>query len=103
MNESLVNLTRFIEGFNLRRSNGAVYFNAIVILAINGIEKKEHTEVHIITSDQLGTIYFLNPAIKLYEFPDFFDAKKYLFSYVSGQCLKFEIGKYIISIYPQVK
>ena len=101
MNESLLNLDRFIQDFCLRKPNGAIYFNATIIFCIDGNRKAEHSEVHIITSDNLGTLYFLNPQIIIYGLPDYFEARNYHFIYNSGECLKLEHNNYVIAIFPQ--
>jgi hypothetical protein len=100
MNESLQNLNRFIRDFNLRQPNGVVAFNAKIDFSTNQSSKTKQSEVHIITSDNLATIYFLSQDINSDGFPDMFDVKNTSFIYISNQYLKVETSNCTVSIFP---
>jgi len=100
MNESLQNLNRFIRDFNLRQPNGVVAFNAKIEFSTNKPTKTKDCEVHIITSDNLATIYFLNQEINTDGLPDMFDAKNTPLIYIVNQCLKIEKDGSTVLIFP---
>jgi hypothetical protein len=100
MNESIVHLNSFIGGFNLRKPNGVISFNAKIDFITGGTIKTKDSEVHIITSDNLASIYFINPSINKDGLPDMFDAKNTNLIYINNQYLNIESGAYSISIFP---
>ncbi|MGC4102080.1 MAG: hypothetical protein QM738_12120 [Ferruginibacter sp.] len=95
MNPSLQALNDFVNDFNLRRPNGIIAFTAKI--QFNTGQTAE-SEVQVITSDNVGAIYFLN--IPDYELPDMFSVKKNVFEYVPQQCLKIESGDHRITVMP---
>ena len=76
MNLSTKNVANFISDFKLQQDDKTIYFNAVLEYHLPEEIKKINSEVHIITSDNLSTIYFLNPEIEKLGLEDMFDAKK---------------------------
>ena len=100
MNESIVHLNSFIRDFNLRKPNGVISFNAKIHFTIGEIIKTRESEIHIITSDNLASIYFINPSINTDGLPDMFDAKNTNLVYVNDQYLKIESSAHNIYLFP---
>ena len=97
MKESLTALEQFISNFNLRQPNGVVFFNADIHFENNGHSETVQSEIHIITSDNIGALYILNlPGTDLM---DMFSVKKQLFT-CTAECLKIEADNYIVAITP---
>lgn len=104
MNESLTDLNRFIQDFSIKQPNGAAYFTAALIFYINGTRSIKYSEVHIITSDNIAAVYFIDPALSDTEFPTVFDIKKDKVIYITGECLRIEKDTDImVLIYPTRK
>ncbi len=102
MNDSLKNLYQFIQDFSLRQTNGAVYFKAAIVFELGDKKQTRYSEIHIITSDHLGSIYLLNPETELSELPDILDIKFFNFIYMPGQCLRAENREHLLLIFPMV-
>lgn len=100
MMESLSNLNRFIQDYDLRQTNGTVRFYAFILFYMNGNRTTKYSEIHIITSDKLSAVYFLNAEIGDAGLPDVFDLKKHRAIYSTGECLRLEKDKVQVSIYP---
>jgi hypothetical protein len=101
MKKSLESLNQFINDFNLRQPNGIVCFNAKINFKDDA--KTKESEVHIITSDNLATIYFLNLNPAMDGLTDMFDINIYSFDYIDKQFLKVENEKFSLSIFPVTK
>ncbi len=105
MNDSVIALDNFIEDFALKQPDGIVYFYAAIQFVVNHHMKLLSSDVHIVTSDGLATIYLLGLDAEAPEIPDMFTAKKDVFTYVANEYLRIEGtgegGKYIISISPK--
>ena len=69
-----VELEKFIEEFALRHPDGMISFPAKILFFINGHPKVRYSEVQIITSADLNTIYFLNNSFQPEDLPDIFKA-----------------------------
>jgi hypothetical protein len=100
MKESLLNLNEFIYDFNLRNPNGTISFNARIYFTIDQTIQTKDSEVHIITSDNLASIYFLSSAINSAELPDMFDLRTATLVYINNHYLKIEGNRYTVSIFP---
>jgi hypothetical protein len=103
MKESLIDLNQFIADFKLRQPNGIVCFNAKINFYKDDDIITKETEVHIITSDNLATIYFLGLETSMDEVADMFDIKSYTFHYIDKQFLKVEKDNLSFSIFPVTK
>ena len=105
MNESVIALDDFIADFALRQADGVVYFYASIKFIIAGHEQTLDSDIHIITSDNLATIYILGLGTKAWEIPDMFTPKSDDFVYVNNQYLKITAKggarKYIVHISPK--
>ena len=105
MNQSIDALNKFIDDFALKQPNGIVYFYANIQMVINSHLQVLSSDVHIITSDNLATIYILSKSSKSWEGPDMFTPKKDSFTYIENEYLRIEstgdYGKYIVSISPK--
>ena len=100
MTESLVNLNRFIQDHDLRQLNGTVRFSAFIIFYVNGNRITKYSEIHIITSDKLSAVYFLNTEISEAKLPDVFDLKKHRAIYNTGESLRLDNDIVQVLIYP---
>ncbi len=100
MKESLSALQQFISDFNLRQSNGVIAFRAALHFD-NGQQHTDDSEVHIITSDNIGAVYFLSLDGK--NLPDMFSVTEHPFTYVAGECLKIESPVYTVTVSPTEK
>ena len=105
MNQSVTALNDFINDFSLKQPDGVVYFYANIQVVINNHFQLLNSDVHIITSDNLATIYILGQNNKSWEAPDMFTPKKDIFTYVENEYLRIEnagdSGKYVVSISPK--
>jgi len=101
MKESLSELEQFINDFNLRQSNGVIAFTATIHFNNAGQTKTEESEVHIITSDNIGAIYFLS--LEEQSLPDMFSIRDHRFSYTSGKCLSIESPVYSVAVFPKTQ
>ncbi|MEO7049162.1 MAG: hypothetical protein ABI091_27910 [Ferruginibacter sp.] len=105
MNISFDALEEFINDFNLAIENGIIAFSAILHIRLNGQLQVITSDVQVITSDNLGTIYLLGLDKNEGYVPDMFEAKKNLFSYTKGTGLKItgtsNAGNFIISVSPK--
>ncbi|MEO5944988.1 MAG: hypothetical protein ABIP30_17450 [Ferruginibacter sp.] len=105
MNISFEALEQFINDFNLTIENGIIAFSAILHIRLNGQLQVITSDVQVITSDNLGTIYLLGLDKNEGYVPDMFEAKKNLFSYTKGTGLKItgasDAGNFIISVSPK--
>jgi hypothetical protein len=95
----------FIKDFSLRKPDGVVAFDAIVVYTIAGAEKSFDTEVLIVTSDNQEAVYFLNPAMSGDGLPDMFNANGAYFNYTARESLDiqrdFNGGQYTLRIFPK--
>jgi len=101
MKDSLKELEQFISDFNLRRPDGVIAFPATVHFDNNGQTIIEQSEVHIITSDNIGAIYFLN--LDGQALPDMFSVKDQQFTYSAGRGLTIEGPAYKVAVFPKTK
>ena len=101
MKESLSELGQFINDFNLRQANGVIAFTATIYFNTDGQTKTEESEVNIITSDNIGAIYFLS--IDEQSVPDMFSVKDHRFTYTPGKCLSIEGPVYSVAVFPKTK
>ena len=101
MKDSLNELEQFIKDFNLRQSNGVIAFAATVHFDNGGQTIIEESEVHIITSDNIGAIYFLS--FDGQALPDMFSVKDHRFTYTAGKCLRVEDPAYKVAVFPKTK
>ena len=105
MNNSFEALEQFINDYSLTIQDGTTAFPATVHIRLNGHLKIIASEIQIITSDNLGTVYILNLNKTEEHLPDMFEAKKSLFSYSKGAGLKIsgssDGDNFIISISPK--
>ena len=101
MKESLSELEQFTSDFNLRQSSGVIAFTATIHFNNDGQTQTEESEVHIITSDNIGAIYFLSVDEKTV--PDMFSVKDHRFTYTRGKCLSIEGATYTIAVFPKIK
>jgi hypothetical protein len=105
MNASVIALDHFIEDFALRHADGVVYFYANIQFLVNHHMQLLNSDVHIVTSDGLASVYLLGLDTRTWEIPDMFTAKKDVFTYVINEYLRIEgtgeAGKYIVSISPK--
>lgn len=105
MNESITALESYINDFALKEPDGIVYFYATIQFDVNGHLQELDSDVHILTSDNLATIYILGLGAKPWELPDMFTPKKDVFTYRKKQCLiiqgKGDAGEYSVGIYPK--
>jgi hypothetical protein len=98
MKESLSALEHFISDFNLRQPNGVIAFIATIHFDQEGQTQVDESEVHIITSDNIGAIYFLSLDGKV---PDMFSVKEHEFNYVEGSNLNIRSGGYNVAVFPK--
>ena len=101
MKASLSELDQFIRDFNLRQSSGVITFTATIHFNNDGQRKLEESEVHIITSDNIGAIYFLSLDGQF--LPDMFSVRDHKFSYTAGKCLNVESPDYNVAIFPKTR
>jgi len=101
MKQSLSELEQFIKDFNLRQSTGVIAFTATIHFNNDGQAKTEETEVHIITSDNIGAIYFLS--LDEQTLPDMFSVRDHRFTYTSGKCLSIESPAYTVAVFPKTQ
>ena len=101
MKESLYDLEQFIRDFDLRQSNGVIAFTATIHFNNEGQARTEKSEVHIITSDNIGAIYFLS--LDGQALPDMFSVKDHLFTYTAGKCLSIESPVYKVAVFPKTQ
>lgn len=93
-NSSLNALDRFIDGLGLRNPDKIISFNAHVDMSVNSGTIRFTSNVQIITSNSLATIYIISNDFRPGYMPDMFDPSRYTFSYIDGKGLE------IISIDP---
>jgi hypothetical protein len=79
---------QFIADFQLKQPLGVIGFAAKIKFHLNGITKTRYTEVHILTGDNLNTIYLINPDLPFEDLPDTFMAKASTFKYIAGERLE---------------
>ena len=107
MNESVESLQEFIKEFSLKCLDGTAAFYATIHILLNGRLQLLNSNVQIITSNDLATIYILDLDTADGQLPDMFEAKKNLFTNVKGLGLKLSgktsNGNFIISVYPKEK
>ena len=107
MNQSIAALEEFISQLELRESNGVTFFQATIHLLISGNVQVQKSEVHIITSDNLATVYITDLDCAFFKLPQLFEAKKQLFIFINNKYLKIEgngeLEKFTLSIYPDEK
>lgn len=105
MNESVIALENFINSFALKQADGIVYFYADIEFIIDGHAHTLSGDIHIITSDNLATVYILGLDTRPWELPDMFTPAKDDFSYIDKVCLqitaKAETRKYCVRISPK--
>jgi hypothetical protein len=101
MKESLYELEQFINDFKLRQSPGVIAFTATIHFNNDGQTKTEESEVHVITSDNIGAIYFLS--IDGQAVPDMFSVRDHKFSYNPGKCLHIESPVYSVAVFPKTQ
>lgn len=102
MKESLSRLEQFISDFNLRQSNGVINFTATIQFSNDSGESGTHeSEVHIITSDNIGAVYFLSLDGKI--LPDMFSVKDHRFTYTKEKGLNIEGENYDVAVFPKTK
>lgn len=87
MNASAEALTAFIREFKLRKTDGIVAFPATVQMYTNGKVQVIQSEVQVISSDHLDSLYLLSPDDDLAIIPEMFEAKHYSMDYLPGKCL----------------
>ena len=97
-------INKFITGFNLKHPDGMISFPARLNFNTNGHSRERYSEVHIVTSANLNTIYFLNKNLQTEDFRDIFKAPRDIFHYVSDKCLiiKSKETDNYVEIYPMV-
>ena len=95
-------IKNFIEDFHLRQPNGVVVFPAKINFNLNGHIKQRYSEVHIVTSANLDTVYLLNKDLKFEELPDVLKASTETFKYVDNKYLliKTKDSGNFIEVYP---
>ena len=102
MKTSIENLTRFIDDFGLKQPDNTIRFFAVLEYNVNGETKREESEVHIITSDHLASVYLLFEKVLNEHLPDLFDARKNVMAYKHRQYLSIEYPNGILFIHPKI-
>jgi len=90
-----------IRDFNLRQASGVIAFTATIQFNTDGQTQTGESEVHIITSDNIGAIYFLSVDGK--DVPDMFSVKDSRFTYNTGKCLTIEGPFHTVAVFPKEK
>jgi hypothetical protein len=95
-------LDKFIAEFNLKHPDGMISFPAKIIYYINEYPRLRYSDVQIITSADLNTIYFLNKNLQPEDLRDIFRAPEDIFIHQQdkGLVIKTENTRDIIEIYP---
>lgn len=97
-------INKFITSFDLKHPDGMISFPAKLNFNTNGHSRERYSEVQIVTSANLNTIYFLNKNLQIEDFRDIFKAPRDIFHYVKDKCLivkSSETDNYV-EIYPIV-
>ena len=97
-------INKFITAFNLKHPDGMISFPAKLNFNTNGHSRERYSEVQIVTSANLNTIYFLNKNLQNEEFRDIFKAPRDIFHFVKDKCLiiKSKDGDNYVEIFPIV-
>ena len=107
MRQSTNALYKFINDFALKQPDGVVNFNSIIQFHVGNNMQKLTSNIHIVTSANLDTIYIMDLNTRSWELPDMFTAEKDSFTYIEQECLRIEgkgpAGNYVVTIYPLVK
>ena len=80
-------INKFITGFNLKHPDGIISFPAKLNFNTNGHSRERYSEVQIVLSANLNTIYFLNKNLQNEDFRDIFKAPRDIFHYVKDKYL----------------
>ncbi|MEP6676783.1 MAG: hypothetical protein ABJA78_16605 [Ferruginibacter sp.] len=106
-NLSFKNITDFVEYFGLKSAEGAIVFNADIVINKTGESKTVESEVHIITSNRLMTVYLLDDAIADMGIAEMYPAVNYAIVYIPSECLKINIDEgekpVSIAVYPKTR
>ncbi|HMJ48767.1 MAG TPA: hypothetical protein VK498_15655 [Ferruginibacter sp.] len=97
-------IKKFIEDFKLRQSNGVVVFPAKINFNINGHTKQRYSEIQIVTSASLDTVYLLNKDLKFEALPDVLKASTETFKYIDHKYLLIKTNNSgnFIEVYPML-
>ncbi len=95
-------INKFITAFNLKHPDGMISFPAKINYNTNGHSRERYSEVHIVTSANLNTIYFLNKNLESEEFRDIFKAPRDIFHFVEdkGLIIKSKESDKYVEIHP---
>ena len=103
--QSIAALQTFITDFNLKDKSGIVNFNGTIHLLMDGHLSVFESNVQIITSHHIDTVYIIHGREKEDRFPEMFDPRSFYFSYVKREGLRItpinKNLKIIASIYPR--
>jgi hypothetical protein len=81
-------IDRFIDDFSLKQPDGVIGFAAKVKFHLNGHTKTRYTEVQILKSNDLYTVYLINPDLPFEDLPDVFMLKASTFEYIPDDRLE---------------
>jgi len=98
--DSISELDIFLKEYQLKNDHGIAKFDARISILKKGNFHSLDSEIQVITSDGLASIYILKPREDDMDVPDMFDGKKFLFSFDPGRGLKIsgETGNENVSI-----
>lgn len=95
-------INQFITAFHLKHPDGMISFPAKINFNTNGHCRERYSEVHIVISANLNTIYLLNKNLESEEFRDIFKDPRDIFHFVKNKCLiiKSKESDNYVEIYP---
>jgi hypothetical protein len=103
--QSIAALEHFITDFDLKDKDGVVNFNATVHLLMDGHFRVFESNIQIITSNHINTVYIIHGPENQSHLPEMFDPKSYNFGYAKREGLRInsngEQPRIIVSIYPR--
>lgn len=107
-NTSAKNITDFINGFGLRNPLGLVIFKAGIVVHVDGNPKTASSEVQIITSDDLMTVYLMDDAATTdLQIPEMYNAYEHECKFIPWQCLAINVNRetrhFTVAIFPKIQ
>jgi hypothetical protein len=103
--QSITDLENFITDFYLKDYKGVVSFDGMIHFYIEGRLKIFESNVQIITSNHLDTVYIVCNMDNVENMPDMFDPGHFSFTYVKRECLRIRPvdanSKMVVSIFPR--
>ena len=104
-NTSTKSINDFINGFGLKDPAGLTIFKAGIVVRKDGSATTAESDVHIITSNDLMTVYLMDDIVDELDIPEMYRGTEHVFSFIPWQCLQINVQQHesqlIIEIFPK--